>query len=108
MEKFQDWLADRKEKSEQYLSETLHFSITASMRISYNGLMLLKKVVSTYLDLANDFILLSSLLYVLGTDIYDIENFTKFPVQIGLLLTVSIVLPIFSSAVMIAYTLYVL
>ena len=103
MEKFQDWLADRKQKSEQYLSETLHFSITASMRISYNGLMLLKKVVSTYLDLTTDFILLSSVLYVLGTDIYDIENFTKFPVQITLLLTVSIVLPIFSSAVMIAY-----
>ena len=106
-ERLTDRLNDRKEKSEKYLTENLHVSITSSMRITYKGLMFFRKVVNTYLDLCNDCILLTTVVVVLGIFATDsnitTQDFSTFPFQVALILSVSIILPVLTSAAMIAY-----
>ena len=66
--------------------------------------MLLKKIVTTYLDLTNDFILLTSIMNVLDfDDSFSWENFCTFPFQVSTILMISIIVPILISAITIAF-----
>ena len=60
---------EKKDAAEESLTDNQY------IRMTYKGLMLLKKVVTTYLDLTADFILLSTVMVVLGINSLTLENF---------------------------------
>ena len=86
-----------KEKVEDYLTIVVDCVMCKWIKITYNGLKLIKKVMSSYLDLTTDTILLGSVIAIVEW------NFQSFETQICIILLVSISVPLFTSACMVAY-----
>ena len=86
-----------KEGAEKFASKNLNFVITSWLKISYKGLMRLKKVFACYMDLTTDSILMYSIWYTVGDG-----TFESFSYQVAVILLVSIIIPIYSSAIFIA------
>ena len=65
-----------KEGAEKFASKNLNFVITSWLKISYKGLMRLKKVFACYMDLTTDSILLYSIWYTVGDGKF--EEYMKY------------------------------
>ena len=82
MQVMKDKASDRKEKFEDNMSKKLRYEITSSIVITYRGLLVLKKIVSTYQDLTNDVIVLTVVMTVLNVTVnFSWDNFVTFPYQ---------------------------
>ena len=105
-QKIKDKLDEQKENIETNLEKKLNFKITSWLKITYNSLKLLKKIVTSYVDLVTDSILLGSILVVviLTLNNYDKENYNWFPFQIAMILLLSIMVPLIVSSTIIAFT----
>ena len=95
-----DNIKDMFGRLEVYLSENVHFVIRSGLVVTYRGLNRFRKVISTYLDLVTDIILLGAIFPALeGTDYED----NIFAYQVRNILLVSIVVPLLTSAFMTVY-----
>ena len=105
MQVLSDKSNDRKGKLQQHLSQKVFCSVTKYLKVTFKGLMLLKKVISSYLDLTNDIILISAVVTVLnsGQENFSWDEFSTFPFQILMVLSISIFVPLVNSAITIAY-----
>ena len=82
MQVMKDKASDRKEKFEDNMSKNLRYEITSSLVITYRGLLVLKKIVSTYQDLTNDVIVLTVVMTVLNVTVnFSWDDFVTFPYQ---------------------------
>ena len=90
----------KKERTEEYLDNNLHFAIKGVCTVTYKFLKRLMKVFAMYLDLTTDTILLARILTVLDEDINDYQKFSS---QVAIILLISIVVPLFISALTIAF-----
>ena len=79
----------------------MHFAIKGVCTVTYKVLKRLMKVFAMYLDLTTDTILLARILTVLDEDINDYQKFSS---QVAIILLISIVIPLFLSALTIAFT----
>ena len=84
----------------EYINNKCTVWIAALLYFSYNGLLRLAKVAFSYIDLTLDLILLFEIYLVLGSAIRDV---TLFSTQVTILLITSIFVPLFKTAVTIAY-----
>ena len=73
--------------------------LSSSIKLSFNSLSRFFTVAVAYLDLCFDFILLSTILAVLGPTLGDYELFST---QIAMLLLASILIPLYLTAINIA------
>ena len=89
----------KKEETEEALANNLKYIFT-TYSYSYIGLKRLVKVVVSYLDLMTDTILLSTVLTVIAFS--GNFEFTDFSSQVAIILTTSIVVPLFLSTMMVA------
>lgn len=89
------------DKVDHILTKNLHFVIKSCLKITYNGIKRLIKIIGIYFDLTTDFILLTTILNVLGLENFTWKNFQTFSVQIAMLLLISIIIPLLISAIMI-------
>ena len=95
-----DNIKDMFGRLELYLSENVHFVIRSGLVVTYRGLNRFRKVISTYLDLVTDIILLGAIFPALeGTDYED----NIFAYQVRNILLLSIVVPLLTSAFMTVY-----
>ena len=94
-----DKLVMKKESIEEFLNDQLNCVLTTWLKISYNGLKKLMMVIISYLDLTTDVILLSTTMMVLGESM---NNYKLFSTQLALILLLSIIVPLFISAMIIA------
>ena len=84
---------------EDYLAVKLDCTITSWLKITYKGLKRLMSVFISYLDVTTDLILLGTVWAVLAGTSY-LDN--QFAYQVAIILLVSIVIPLLTSAIMIA------
>ena len=93
-----DNIKDMFGRLEVYLSENVHFVIRSGLVVTYKGLNRFRKVISTYLDLVTDILLLWPIFSALEDAVYD-DN-TSFAYQVRNILVLSIGLPLLTSAFM--------
>ena len=98
-QRIMDKFKAKKEEKEESLANHLNIVITKSVKISYKGLKRLKRVAFSYLDLITDSMLLRT---VMTAIVLSLDNFMDFTSQVALILLASIVVPLFTSALMIA------
>ena len=84
---------------EDYLAVKLDCTITSWLKITYKGLKRLLSVFISYLDVTTDLILLGTVWAVLAGTSY-VDN--EFAYQVAIILLISIVIPLLTSAIMIA------
>ena len=96
-----DNVDERKENVEAVLDTKLNFKVTSWLKVTYSGLKLLKKVFSSYVDLVTDSILLGTILAVVA---FTLEGFNSFPTQVAIILLSSIIVPLITSSIIIAFT----
>ena len=80
----------------EWVENKCGWCLISSIKLSYNSLSRIFTVAVAYLDLSLDFILLSTILAVLGTTIEDYELFST---QIAMLLLASILMPLYLTAI---------
>ena len=83
----------------EYIEMQLNCVITSWLVVTYDKIMTLKKIITTYLDVTNDCILLGAVVATI-----DFILFAQFQFQIALILLMSIIIPMLVSATMIAFT----
>ena len=89
------------ENTEDYLSKNLNFVIKSWLVITYKGLNRWRKVLATYLDLNTDLILVGAVMTSLaGTSYFD----NIFAYQVAIILLLSIIVPLFTSALIMAWS----
>ena len=93
-----DNIKDMFGRLELYLSQKVHFVIISGLVVTYKGLNRFRKVISTYLDLVTDILLLWPIFSALEGTIYD-DN-TSFAYQVRNILLLSIGVPLLLSAFM--------
>ena len=96
-----DIFDELKKKLDGFLTKKLKFEVTSWLTVSYQGLKTGKKVVSSYIDLVTDIILLASVLLVVQLTLV---SFSLFPSQVAVTLLASIVFPLITSTLIIAFT----
>ena len=84
---------------EDYLAVKLDCTITSWLKITYKGLKRLLSVFISYLDVTTDLILLGTVWAVLAGTSY-VDN--EFAYQVAIILLISIVIPLLTSAITIA------
>ena len=77
----------------------LNCVITSWLVVTYDKIMTLKKIITTYLDVTNDCILLGAVVATIDSIL-----FGQFQFQVALILLMSIIIPMLVSATMIAFT----
>ena len=77
----------------------LNCVITSWLVVTYDKIMTLKKIITTYLDVTNDCILLGAVVATVDFILFD-----QFQFQVALILLMSIIIPMLVSATMIAFT----
>ena len=83
----------------EYIKMQLNCVITSWLVVTYDKIMTLKKIITTYLDVTNDCILLGAVVATV-----DFILFAQFQFQVALILLMSIIIPMLVSATMIAFT----
>ena len=96
-DKFDEW----KEEAEEVLTKKLNIRITSWLRVTFNGLRIMKKVAASYVDLVTDAILLGTVMAVVKLSS---DNFTLFPSQIAFVLLSTVIVPLLTSSLIIAFT----
>ena len=89
------------EHTEDYLAKNLNFVIKSWLVITYKGLNRWRIVSATYLDLNTDLILVGAVMASLaGTSYFD----NIFAYQVAMILLLSIIIPLFTSALIMAWS----
>ena len=89
-----------KERKEQAMAEKMHFVIKGGLKITWKGLTILRKVATSYLDLITDGILLYTILKVVPLAQSAQSTFSD---QVAVILLVSIIVPLVTSGITIAF-----
>ena len=89
-----------KERKEQAMAEKMHFVIKGGLKITWKGLTILRKVATSYLDLITDGILLYTIIS-LGS--FFTQSQSTFSDQVAVILLVSIIVPLVTSGITIAF-----
>jgi hypothetical protein len=89
-----------KERMEQAMAEKIHFVIKGGLKITWKGLTILRKVATSYLDLITDGILLYTILNVITCFTQSLSTFSD---QVAVILLVSIIVPLVTSGITIAF-----
>ena len=85
----------------EYIKMQLNCVITSWLVVTYDKIMTLKKIITTYLDVTNDCILLGAIVAIIDFILFDPF---QFQFQVALILLMSIIIPMLVSAAMIAFT----
>jgi hypothetical protein len=85
---------------EQAMAEKIHFVIKGGLKITWKGLTILRKVATSYLDLITDGILLYTILNVITCFTQSLSTFSD---QVAVILLVSIIVPLVTSGITIAF-----
>ena len=89
------------ENVEDYLDKNLNFVVKSWLVITYKGLNRWRIVSATYLDLNTDLILVGVVMSSLaGTSYFD----NIFAYQVAIILVLSIIIPLFTSALIMAWS----
>ena len=88
-----------KERKEQAMAEKMHFVIKGGLKITWKGLTILRKVATSYLDLITDGILLYTIIDVVPFA----QSQNTFSDQVAVILLVSIIVPLVTSGITIAF-----
>ena len=81
------------------MAEKMHFAIKGGLKITWKGLTILRRVATSYLDLITDGILLYTILNVAPLA----QSQSTFSDQVAVILLVSIVVPLLTSGITIAF-----
>ena len=81
------------------MAEKMHFVIKGGLKITWRGLTILRKVATSYLDLITDGILLYTILNVAPLA----QSQSTFSDQVAVILLVSIIVPLVTSGITIAF-----
>ena len=81
------------------MAEKMHFAIKGGLKITWKGLTILRRVATSYLDLITDGILLYTILNVAPLA----QSQSTFSDQVAVILLVSIIVPLVTSGITIAF-----
>ena len=88
----------------EYIKMQLNCVITSWLVVTYDKIMTkLKKIITTYLDVTNDCIILGAVVATIDFILFD-QVVSSFQFQVALILLMSIIIPMLVSATMIAFT----
>ena len=92
----------------EYIKMQLNCVITSWLVVTYDKIMTLKKIITTYLDVTNDCILLGAVVATIDFILFGQFQFQvlfgQFQFHVALILLMSIIIPMLVSAAMIAFT----